>query len=97
MRKPRDAFNCIFQGKLDAVRSAASEGARVSRQAGDQHTLMNWLINLGTADLMAGDLNEAKSVLVEGLQVPQEIDDRTAMSYLVEALACHAVATDDEQ
>jgi len=70
---------------------------RVSRQAGDQHTLMNWLINLGTADLMAGDLNEAKSVLVDGLQVAQEIDDRTAMSCLVEALACHAVATDHEK
>ncbi|MBO0682409.1 MAG: LuxR family transcriptional regulator [Candidatus Dormibacteraeota bacterium] len=87
------SFNGLFEGDLDGVRSAASEGVRLSRNAGDPYTLLTWLVNLGSALLLANDLQEPKPVLVEGLQVAQEIDDRMAQSHLIDALACHAASS----
>jgi ATP/maltotriose-dependent transcriptional regulator MalT len=91
------SLNALLDGKLDEVRLAAMEGVRVSREADETHTLMNWLISLGTAQLMAGDVKEAKQVILEGLQAAQRIDDRTAVATFIEALACHAVATGQDR
>jgi predicted ATPase/DNA-binding CsgD family transcriptional regulator len=87
------ALNGFFEGDLEAVRSASSEGARLSREAGDLYTLEAWLINLGSAALIAGDLDASKPLLAEGLRIAHQIDDRVGQSYLLLALGCRAAAS----
>lgn len=53
------AFNGLVRGDLAAVRSASSEGARLSREVGDLYSLGMMLMNLGFAALLAGDLDES--------------------------------------
>jgi predicted ATPase len=84
------ALNGFFGGDLDAVRSASSEGVRLSRQTGDLYTLEIWLVNLGFAALTAGDLDESKPLFTEALRIALRIDDRVAQFYLVGALGCRA-------
>ena len=80
------ALNGFFEGDLDAVRSAASEGARLSREAGDLYRLEMMLINLGLAALIAGDLDESKPLYPEALRIAQRIDDRVAEYSSLDAL-----------
>jgi predicted ATPase/DNA-binding CsgD family transcriptional regulator len=84
------ALDGFFAGDLDAVRAAASQGARLSREAGDLYSLDMMLMNLGSAALMAGDLDEARPLLAEALRIARRIDDRVAQYYLLDALGCHA-------
>jgi len=84
------AFNGFFEADLDAVRSAASEGARLAREAGDLYGLEMMLLNLGSAALLAGDLGGSKPLLAESLQIAQQMDDRVALFYLLDAFGCHA-------
>ncbi len=87
------ALNGFFEGDLDAVRSAASEGARLSRESGDLYRLEMMLINLGLAALIAGDLDESKPLYAEALRIAQRIDDRVAQHSALDALGCHAASS----
>jgi predicted ATPase/DNA-binding CsgD family transcriptional regulator len=83
----------FFNGDLEAASSASSEGARLSRQAGELYTLKVWLMNLGTVALIAGELAASKPLFVEALRIAHQIDDRVQLSYLLDALGCHAAAS----
>jgi DNA-binding CsgD family transcriptional regulator len=89
------AFNGLFAGDLDAVRSASSEGVRVSRETDDLYSLDTMLMNLGFAALIGGDLAEAKPLYSEALRIAQQIDHRVAQSYLLGALGCCAAAASE--
>jgi predicted ATPase/DNA-binding CsgD family transcriptional regulator len=84
------ALNGFFEADLDAVRSAASEGVRVAREASDLYRLEVMLLNLGSAALIVGDLNEARPLLAESLRIAHQIDDRVAQFYLLDSFGCHA-------
>jgi len=83
------ALHGLFEGDLDAVRSASSEGARLSREAGDLYSLEMMLINLGGAALIAGDLDASKPLYTESLRIAHQIDDRVAQFYVLGGLGCH--------
>jgi predicted ATPase/DNA-binding CsgD family transcriptional regulator len=84
------ALGGLFEGDLDAVTSASSEGVRLSREVGDLYTLKVWLMNLGTAALIAGRLDEPKPLFAEALRIAHRVDDRVQQAYLLDALGCHA-------
>jgi DNA-binding CsgD family transcriptional regulator len=48
------------------------------------------LLNLGSVALMAGDPGKAKPLLTEALRIAQQIDDRVAQFYLLDAMGYHA-------
>ena len=60
---------------------------------GDLYTLKVWLLNLGTAALIAGELAAAKPLFAEALRIAHQIDDRVQLSYLLDALGCHAAGS----
>ena len=84
------ALNGLHDGDLGAVRSAASHGARLSREAGDLYSLDMMLLNQGFAALISGDLREAGQRLAEGLRIARQVDDRVAQCHLLGALGCCA-------
>ena len=87
------ALNGAFQGDFDAVRSASSEGVRLSREAGDLYSLGMMLLNQGVTALIAGDLDGSKPLFADALRIADQIDDRVGQFYLLDALACHAAST----
>ena len=84
------SLNGFFDGDLDEVRSAAGEGARLSRGSGDLYRLEMMLFNLGAATMMSGDLEESKPFFTESLGIARQIDDRIAQYLLLDVLGCHA-------
>jgi predicted ATPase/DNA-binding CsgD family transcriptional regulator len=84
------ALDGMFRGDLDAVRVAATDGVRVSRDAHDLYSLGMMLLNLGSAALTGGDLDAAKPLFGEALRIADQIDDRVGQFYLLDALGCHA-------
>ena len=80
----------FYEADPDAVRSAARPGERLARETGDLYPLEIMLLNLGSAALMAGDLDQAQPLLAEALRIAQQIDDRVAQFYLLDAIGCHA-------
>jgi predicted ATPase/DNA-binding CsgD family transcriptional regulator len=87
------ALDGLFEGDLDAVRSASSEGTRAAREIGDLYSLEMMLMNLGCAALISGDLDESRSRFTEALQIARQIDDRVAQYCLLDALGCHAAGS----
>ncbi|WP_431918546.1 ATP-binding protein [Nonomuraea jabiensis] len=87
------ALNGLSDGDLDAVRAAAAQGVRLSREAGDLYSLGMMLLNLGSALLMAGALDESKPLFTEALRLAHRIDDRVAQHCLLDALGCHAAGS----
>jgi DNA-binding CsgD family transcriptional regulator len=87
------AFNGLCEGNPGAVRSASSQGARLSRDVGDLYSLRTMLMNLGFAALIEGDFDESKPLYAEALRIAHQIDHRVAQSYLVGGLACAAAAS----
>jgi predicted ATPase/DNA-binding CsgD family transcriptional regulator len=87
------AINGLFEADLEAVRAASSEGVRLSREAGDLYALEMMLMNLGSATLMAGDLDQARPLFAEALRIGSEIDDRVGQYCLLDALGCHAAGS----
>jgi len=83
----------FFGGDLEAASSASSEGARLSRQAGELYTLKVWLLNLGTVALIAGELAASKPLFAEALRIAHQVDDRVQQAYLLDALGCHAAGS----
>jgi DNA-binding CsgD family transcriptional regulator len=84
------ALGGLFEGDLDAVRSAASEGVRRSRAVGDRYALEMMLLNLGLAALIGGDLDGSGPLFTEALRIARQIDDRVAQYLLLDALGCQA-------
>ena len=84
------ALNAFMEADLDTVRSAASEGILLAREAGDLYSLEMMLLNLGSAALLAGDLGESKPLLAESLRIANQMDDRVARFYLLDGFGCHA-------
>ena len=84
------ALSGFFDADLDAVRSAASAGAHLAREAGDLYVLEVMLVNLGSAALIAGDLDQSKPLLAEALSIARQLDDRVAQFSLLDASGCHA-------
>jgi predicted ATPase/DNA-binding CsgD family transcriptional regulator len=76
-------------GDLEAVRSVASDGVRLSRDSGDLYALDMMLLNLGLATLGAGDLDAAEPLLHEGLRIAVQLDDRIAQSLWFDAITYH--------
>jgi predicted ATPase/DNA-binding CsgD family transcriptional regulator len=90
MTHQAQALNGLHDGDLGAVRSAAAQGARLSREAGDLYSLGMMLLNQGFAALMSGDLHESGQRLAEGLRIARQLDDRVAQCHLLGALGCCA-------
>jgi predicted ATPase/DNA-binding CsgD family transcriptional regulator len=84
------ALNGLVGGDLGAVRPAAAEGARLSREAGDLYSLEMFLADLGLVTLIGGDLDESKPLFTEALELARRLDDRVAQYFLLDALGCHA-------
>src|SRR6266566_759683 len=84
------ALKGAIEGDFETVKLVASEGARLSREAGDLYALHMMLLNLGGAALAAGDLTESKRRQEEALRIAYKIDDRIGQFYLLAALAYHA-------
>jgi predicted ATPase/DNA-binding CsgD family transcriptional regulator len=80
----------LLDGDVDAVRSASTEGVRLSREVGDLYALEMMLLNLGLAALIGGDIQESKPLLVEALRIARRIDDRVAQYILLDGLGCYA-------
>jgi predicted ATPase/DNA-binding CsgD family transcriptional regulator len=91
------AFNGLFGADLDTVRTAATEGARISRETGDLYSLDMMLMNLGFAALLEGDFDEAKPLYTEALRISHQMDHRVAQSYLLGALGCRATASGEHR
>jgi predicted ATPase/DNA-binding CsgD family transcriptional regulator len=83
-------FSGFFAADLAAVKSAATEGARLARDMGDHYGLEMMLLNLGSEALQAGDLEGARSLLSESLRMAHQVDDRVAQYHLLAALGTHA-------
>jgi DNA-binding CsgD family transcriptional regulator len=91
------ALNGLVDGDLDAVRSAAAAGARLSREAGDLYSLDMMLVNQGFAALMSGDLRESEQRFTEGLRIAHQLDDRVAQCNLLGGLVCCAEGSGEPQ
>jgi DNA-binding CsgD family transcriptional regulator len=87
------ALNGFFGGDIEAVKSAATEGVRLSRDAGDLYSLEMMLLNSGGLALIGGDLEQAKSFYREGLTIARRIDDRVAQYALLDGLGCVAAGS----
>jgi predicted ATPase/DNA-binding CsgD family transcriptional regulator len=87
------ALNGFLAGDLDAVRSVAAQGARLSREVGDLYSLDMMLMNQGFAALMSRDLPESERRFAEGLRIARQLDDRLAQCYLLGALGCCAAGS----
>src|SRR5919199_716027 len=82
-----------FEGDMKAVSAKSSEGARLSRDAGDPLLLGSMLRNLATVALLEGDLDAATARLSDALHVARQIDDRFTEYYLLSAYAYHAAGS----
>jgi predicted ATPase/DNA-binding CsgD family transcriptional regulator len=91
------ALDGFFAGDVEAATSASLDGIRISREAGDLYTLKVWLLNLGTAALVAGDLDAAAPLLAEALQLAHRLDDRVQLAYLLDAAGCLKAASGNAQ
>src|SRR5437879_7392227 len=87
------ALNGFFGGDIEAVKAAATEGVRLSRDAGDLYSLEMMLLNSGGTALIEGNLEQAKSFYREGLQIARRIDDRVAQYALLDGLGCVAAGS----
>ena len=87
------ALSGFFGGDIEAVKAAAREGVRLSREAGDLYSLEMMLLNSGGTALIEGNLEQAKSFYREGLQIARRIDDRVAQYALLDGLGCVAAGS----
>jgi predicted ATPase/DNA-binding CsgD family transcriptional regulator len=87
------ALNGLLDGDIGAVRSAADDGALLSREAGDLYTLGMMLLNQGFAALGSGAQRAAGERFAEGLRIARQHDDRVAQCHLLGGLACCAAGS----
>jgi DNA-binding NarL/FixJ family response regulator len=93
MTHQAQALNGLVDSDFEAVTSAASEGARLSREAGDLYSLDMMLLNQGFAALLSGDLRQAEQRFGEGLRIARQLDDRVAQCHLLGGLGCCAAGS----
>ncbi len=86
-------LNAMFDGELEVVRTAASEGVRISRETGDLYVLDVMLMELAFSFMIEGQLDIAKPLYVEALRAAQRIDDRILQSYLLVAFGYFAAGS----
>jgi DNA-binding CsgD family transcriptional regulator len=84
------AISAFFEGDLDTAKNASSDGARLSRAAGDLYYLQTMLMYLGQAAMLTGDVAASKPRFVEALRIAREIDDRITQYVLLSLLSWHA-------
>jgi DNA-binding CsgD family transcriptional regulator len=87
------ALNGLLDDDIGAVRSAADDGALLSREAGDLYTLGMMLLNQGFAALGSGAQRAAGERFAEGLRIARQHDDRVAQCHLLGGLACCAAGS----
>jgi DNA-binding CsgD family transcriptional regulator len=87
------ALGGLFEGDLDAVRSASVEGARLGRALGDVYSLEMMLINQGLVALTERNPAAAQPLFTEALRIAHKIDDRVAQYLTLDALGCHAAGS----
>jgi len=87
------AMNGLFESDVEAVRSAASEGARLSREAGDLYSLEMMLLNLGLTAVISGDPDDSKPLFAEALRIARQIDDRVAQYALLDGMGYNAASS----
>ena len=71
-------------------KAASSDGARLSREAGDLYYLQTMLMYLGQVAMLAGDVAASKPRFVEALRIARQIDDRITQYVLLSLLSWHA-------
>jgi DNA-binding NarL/FixJ family response regulator len=62
----------------------------LSRELGDQYSLVMMLMNLGLAALQTGKTADAEQHFLEALAIARQLDDRVAQCYLLGGLGCCA-------
>ncbi|HEX8509030.1 MAG TPA: LuxR C-terminal-related transcriptional regulator, partial [Propionibacteriaceae bacterium] len=87
------AISAFFEGDLDTAKKASSDGARLSRDAGDLYYLQTMLMYLGQAAMLTGDVAASKPRFVEALRIAREIDDRITQYVLLSLFSWHAAST----
>jgi predicted ATPase/DNA-binding CsgD family transcriptional regulator len=90
-------LNALGDGDLGTARSAAADGAELSRRIGDLYSLAMMLLNQGFAALRSGDADEAERRFGEALPIARRIDDRVAQCYLLGGLGACAASAGDQQ
>jgi predicted ATPase/DNA-binding CsgD family transcriptional regulator len=90
-------LNALGDGDLGTARSAAADGAELSRRIGDLYSLAMMLLNQGFAALRSGDADEAERRFVEALPIARRTDDRVAQCYLLGGLGACAASARDQQ
>ncbi|HLM21929.1 MAG TPA: LuxR C-terminal-related transcriptional regulator [Propionibacteriaceae bacterium] len=87
------AISAFFTGDLQTAEEASSDGARLSRAAGDLYCLQTMLMYLGQVAMLAGDVAASKPRFVEALRVARQIDDRITQYVLLSLLSWHAASS----
>jgi DNA-binding CsgD family transcriptional regulator len=82
-----------FEGDMKTVSAKSSEGARLSRDAGDLLLLGSMLRNLATVALLEGDTGAVTARLSDALHLARQIDDRFAEYYVLSAYAYQAAVS----
>ncbi|HSS62027.1 MAG TPA: LuxR C-terminal-related transcriptional regulator [Candidatus Limnocylindrales bacterium] len=88
-----EALGGLFEGDVEMVRTVAEDGVRLSREASDLYALEMMSMNLGYADVLAGDFRASKPRFADALQIAHQIDDRVAQYALLYALGFVAAAS----
>ncbi|WP_277883583.1 LuxR C-terminal-related transcriptional regulator [Arthrobacter sulfonylureivorans] len=84
------ALNGVLDGYPSTVIASATPGAALSRELGDQYSLVMMLMNIGLATLQLGKSAEAEHHFLEALSIARDLDDRVAQCYLLGGLGCCA-------
>ncbi len=84
------AIHAFFEENLDSAKATSSDGARLSREQGDLYYLIQMLLYLGQAAMLAGDVAASKPRFIEALRIARQIDDRLAEYDLLSLLGWHA-------
>ena len=80
----------VLDGHPSTVIASATPGAALSRELGDQYSLVMMLMNIGLATLQLGKSAEAEHHFLEALSIARDLDDRVAQCYLLGGLGCCA-------
>ncbi|TRW46714.1 ATP-binding protein [Georgenia yuyongxinii] len=91
------ALNGVLDGDPSTVMAAATPGAALSRELGDQYSLVMMLMNLGIGALQLGRTPDAEHHFLEALAIARDLDDRVAQCYLLGGLGCCAARRREPQ
>ncbi|HEX8509659.1 MAG TPA: LuxR C-terminal-related transcriptional regulator [Propionibacteriaceae bacterium] len=87
------AISAFFEGDLDSAKKASSDGARLSRDAGDLYYLQGMQMYLGQVAMLNGDAAASKPRFVDALQIARQIDDRITQYVLLSLLSWQAASS----